>query len=202
MTMEGGTGLAQPEQTDGDDPLLTAKIALAHLRELPDYYTRLASMESEGEEHLRAVVARLGGRRPAARAPKVVPAVSSLLTAVELYQEPRPLLVGERTNTNGSRKFKQLLEKEDWHGLVEMAQEQEREGVHVLDVCVDYVGHDGAVDMDEIASRFATQASVPLVFDSTESPVMEAGLQWFGGRAILNSANLEEARARAPASTG
>ena len=73
-----------------------------------------------------------------------------------------------------------------------MATEQIREGAHVLDVCVDYVGRDGAADMDEIARRFATQASVPLVLDSTEPPVMEAALQHIGGRAILNSANLED----------
>src|SRR5206468_11927760 len=79
-----------------------------------------------------------------------------------------------------------------WDTCVQMAREQEKEGAHVLDVCVDYVGRDGAIDMDEIASRFATQATVPLVLDSTESPVLEAGLQWVGGRAILNSANLED----------
>ena len=80
----------------------------------------------------------------------------------------------------------------DWDTCTKMANEQVREGAHVLDVCVDYVGRDGAVDMDEIAKRFATQASVPLVLDSTETPVLEAGLQHIGGRAILNSANLED----------
>ena len=73
-----------------------------------------------------------------------------------------------------------------------MAREQVKEGAHVLDVCVDYVGRDGTLDMDEIAGRFATQASLPLVFDSTEPQVLEAGLQHHGGKAILNSANLEE----------
>jgi 5-methyltetrahydrofolate--homocysteine methyltransferase len=80
----------------------------------------------------------------------------------------------------------------DWETCTQMAKDQVREGAHILDVCVDYVGRDGAGDMHEIASRFATQASVPLVLDSTEPPVMEAGLQWVGGRAILNSANLED----------
>ena len=80
----------------------------------------------------------------------------------------------------------------DWDTCTKMANDQVREGAHVLDVCVDYVGRDGAVDMDEIAKRFATQASVPLVLDSTETPVLEAGLQHIGGRAILNSANLED----------
>ena len=79
-------------------------------------------------EHLKAVIDRVGGKKPAPRSPKYTPAVSSLFAAVDLKQVPRPLIIGERTNTNGSRKFKQLLEKEDWHGLVEMGQEQEREG--------------------------------------------------------------------------
>src|SRR5258708_7165604 len=73
-----------------------------------------------------------------------------------------------------------------------MAKDQGREAAHVLDVCVDYVGRDGTADMIEIASRFGTQSSVPLVLDSTEPPVLEAGLQRLGGRAILNSANLED----------
>src|SRR5205085_314862 len=91
-----------------------------------------------------------------------------------------------------SKKFREAMLEADWDTCVQMARGQEKEGAHVLDVCVDYVGRNGAIDMDEIASRFCTQATVPLVLDSTESPVMEAGLQWLGGRAILNSANLED----------
>ena len=83
----------------------------------------------------------------------------------------------------------------DWDACVKMARDQEREGAHVLDVCVDYVGRDGTVDMDEVASRFATQVTVPLVLDSTEPQVIEAGLQRLGGKAILNSANLEDGEA-------
>ena len=102
------------------------------------------------------------------------------------------LIIGERTNANGSKAFRDAMLAGDWDTCTKMANEQVREGAHVLDVCVDYVGRDGAVDMDEIAKRFATQASVPLVMDSTESQVLEAGLQHIGGRAILNSANLED----------
>jgi 5-methyltetrahydrofolate--homocysteine methyltransferase len=145
-------------------------------------------------EHLKAIIARIGGKKPAARAPKVVPAASSLFSAVELQQEPRPLLVGERTNTNGSRKFKQLLEKDDWHGLVEMAREQEREGVHVLDVCVDYVGRDGVRDMREVIKRYNEVLTKPIMLDSTEVPVIEAGLKLCSGKAIINSINLEDGR--------
>ncbi|HEX3149852.1 MAG TPA: methionine synthase [Gemmataceae bacterium] len=144
--------------------------------------------------HLKAVCDRLGGRRPAARAPKYIAAVSSLQSAQELNVEPRPLLVGERTNTNGSRKFKQLLEKDDWHGLVEMAKEQEREGVHVLDVCVDYVGRDGVRDMIEVIRRYNEVLTKPIMLDSTEVPVIEAGLKLCSGKAIINSINLEDGR--------
>jgi len=145
-------------------------------------------------EHLRTVVERIGGRRPRPRSAKVVPAVTSLFNAVELHQEPRPLLVGERTNTNGSRKFKQLLEKEDWHGLVEMAQEQEREGAHVLDVCVDYVGRDGVRDMQHVIRRYNAVLTRPLMLDSTEVPVIEAALRLCSGKTIINSINLEDGR--------
>src|SRR5581483_4720210 len=145
-------------------------------------------------EHLKAVIDRIGGRKPAARSPRVVPAVSSLFSAVDLHQEPRPLLVGERTNTNGSRKFKQLLEKDDWHGLVEMAKEQEREGVHVLDVCVDYVGRDGVRDMKEVIKRYNEVLTKPIMLDSTEVPVIEAGLKLCSGKALINSINLEDGR--------
>src|SRR5262245_55898199 len=93
-------------------------------------------------EHLKMVVDRVGGKKAGPRSLTIVPAVSSLFVSVELHQDPRPLIIGERTNTNGSRKFKQLLEKEDWQGLVDMGQEQEREGAHVIDVCTAYVGRD------------------------------------------------------------
>ncbi len=145
-------------------------------------------------EHLKAVVDRVGGKRPAARAVEPLAMVSSLQTSQELVVDQKPLLVGERTNTNGSRKFKQLLEKEDWHGLVEMAQEQEREGVHLLDVCVDYVGRDGVRDMKEVIKRYNAVLSKPMMLDSTETPVIEAALKLCSGKTILNSINLEDGR--------
>ncbi|HXD87185.1 MAG TPA: methionine synthase [Urbifossiella sp.] len=144
--------------------------------------------------HLKAVCDRLHGRRASPRSPSFVPAVSSLLSAQELNVDQKPLLVGERTNTNGSRKFKQLLEKEDWHGLVHMAQEQEREGVHILDVCVDYVGRDGVRDMQETIKRYNAVLTKPLMLDSTEVPVIEAALKLCSGKTIINSINLEDGR--------
>jgi 5-methyltetrahydrofolate--homocysteine methyltransferase len=145
-------------------------------------------------EHLRAVVARVGGKKAGERSPTVVPAVSSLFTNSDLHQDPRPLIIGERTNTNGSRKFKQLLEKEDWHGLVEMGQEQEREGAHVIDVCTAYVGRDEVRDMTEVLRRFNAVVTKPLMIDSTEVPVIEASLKLMSGKPIINSVNLEEGR--------
>jgi 5-methyltetrahydrofolate--homocysteine methyltransferase len=114
---------------------------------------------------------------------------------VPFHQETSFLIIGERTNANGSKRFREALLDGDWDTTVTMAKDQVKEGAHVLDVCVDYVGRDGTTDMDEVASRYATQSSVPLVLDSTEPQVMEAGLQWLGGRAILNSANLEDGEA-------
>ncbi len=142
--------------------------------------------------HLRRVVETIGTRAPLERHPVHEPGCASIYSHVPFHQETSFLVVGERTNTNGSKKFRESMLAEDWETCVQMAREQVREGSHVLDVCVDYVGRDGSNDMDEIASRFATQASIPLVFDSTEPQVLEAGLQHFGGKAILNSANLED----------
>jgi len=144
--------------------------------------------------HLKAVCDRLHGRKVSPRSPKFIPAVSSLQGWQELVVDQKPLLVGERTNTNGSRKFKQLLEKEDWHGLVHMAQEQEREGVHILDVCVDYVGRDGVRDMKETIKRYNAVLTKPLMLDSTEVPVIEAALKLCSGKTIINSINLEDGR--------
>jgi 5-methyltetrahydrofolate--homocysteine methyltransferase len=120
------------------------------------------------------------------------PSVSSIYSPVALHQDLSFLMIGERTNANGSRKFREAMLEGDYDTCTAMATQQVKEGAHVLDVCVDYVGRDGTADMDEIAGRFATQANAPLVLDSTEPEVIEAGLQWIGGRAILNSANLED----------
>ncbi len=120
---------------------------------------------------------------------------TSIYSMVPFHQDTSFMIIGERTNANGSKKFREAMLDADWDTTVAMAKDQVKEGAHVLDVCVDYVGRDGAVDMDEIASRFATQANAPIMIDSTEPKVIEAALQWIGGRAILNSANLEDGEA-------
>ena len=146
-------------------------------------------------EHLRQLAAVAKDLTPARREPRPEPGAASMFNAVPFHQDASFLIIGERTNANGSKKFRELMLAGDWDACVKMARDQEREGAHVLDVCVDYVGRDGTVDMDEIVSRFATQVTVPLVLDSTEPPVVEAGLQRLGGKAILNSANLEDGEA-------
>ena len=145
--------------------------------------------------HLQAVVDRCAGLTPAKRQVVEEPGAASIYTAVPFRQETSFLIIGERTNANGSRAFRDAMLAQDWDGCDRIARDQIKEGAHVIDVCVDYVGRDGRADMDELAQRFATTATVPLVLDSTEPPVMEAGLQWLGGRAILNSANLEDGEA-------
>ena len=142
--------------------------------------------------HLRAVVDRCRNLTPAARAARPDPGCASLYSHVPYDQSPSFLVVGERTNANGSRRFRDAMLARDWETTVVMAKEQVKEGAHVLDVCVDFVGEDGAAAMDEVASRLCTQATLPLMLDSTEPAVVEAGLQWIGGKAILNSVNLED----------
>ncbi|HEY8525589.1 MAG TPA: methionine synthase [Acidimicrobiales bacterium] len=143
-------------------------------------------------EHIRQLAAVAKDLTPAPRQPKLEPGATSMFSFVPFRQDASFLIIGERTNANGSKKFRETMLAGDWDGCLRIAREQEREGAHVLDLCVDYVGRDGTKDMDELASRFATQVTVPLVLDSTEPQVIEAGLQRLGGRAILNSANLED----------
>jgi 5-methyltetrahydrofolate--homocysteine methyltransferase len=142
--------------------------------------------------HLRAVVDRLGTRAPVPRHIEYEPACASIYSPVTFHQDTAYLAIGERMNANSSKKFRNAMIDGDWDTCVQLAREQVKEGAHVLDLCVDYVGRDGRGDMAEIASRVATQAGLPLVLDSTEPQVLEAGLQHIGGKPVLNSANLEE----------
>jgi 5-methyltetrahydrofolate--homocysteine methyltransferase len=143
-------------------------------------------------EHLAAVVRACADLEPARREPRYEPGAASLYSFVPFEQESSVLLVGERTNANGSKRFREAMLAKDWETTVAMARDQAREGAHLLDVCVDYTGADGVADMTELASRLATQSSVPLMIDSTEPAVVEAALGFIGGRPVLNSVNLEE----------
>ncbi|QOJ02081.1 MAG: methionine synthase [Planctomycetia bacterium] len=142
--------------------------------------------------HLAAVVEAVHGLKPAPRKPLHQPSVSSIYQAVTLRQDNSFLIVGERSNTNGSKKFRELLLAGDLDGLVDVGREQVKEGAHVLDVCVDYVGRDGVPDMDKLIARYAQDVTVPLMLDSTEWQVLEAGLKRAGGKCIVNSVNLED----------
>ncbi len=143
-------------------------------------------------EHLRKVVEVCANLEPATPKVEFEPSVSSLYSSASLKQENAYFAIGERTNANGSKKFREAMLSKDWETCVLMAKDQVKEGSHAIDVCVDYTGADGVGDMNQIASRFATQSSLPIVLDSTEPPVIEAGLQWLGGKPILNSVNLED----------
>src|SRR2546421_9883684 len=146
--------------------------------------------------HLKLVVEAMQGVTPKARDAKLVPAAPSIDFQQPYVQDASFLIVGERVNASGSKKMRDLLNGEDWDGLVSLAREQEREGAHVLDVNVDFVGRDGEKDMHELASRLVTNVKIPLMFDSTEWQKMEAGLQHAGGKCILNSTNFEDGEPR------
>ena len=143
-------------------------------------------------EHLRHVVDRVRGRELAPRTPVVEPAAASLYSAVPFRQDAGVLMIGERTNTNGSKAFREALLAADWEKVVDIGREAVREGAHLIDLCVDYVGRDGAIDMRDAASRLATASTLPIVLDSTEPQVIEAGLECLGGRAVINSVNFED----------
>jgi len=150
-------------------------------------------------EHLRALDAMLrdvaeDGFRPAPkrREPVHVPQAASLFSPVPYRQENAYLAIGERCNANGSRRFRELQEKGDWDGCVAMAREQTREGAHTIDLCTAFVGRDEKKEMLEAASRMRGQVDAPIVFDSTELPVLEAALELYGGKAIVNSINFED----------
>jgi 5-methyltetrahydrofolate--homocysteine methyltransferase len=148
------------------------------------------------KEHIRQLAAAVGNLAPKHRDIDFIPSASSLYQAVPLHIDPPPVLVGERTNANGSKQFRDLLAKEDWEGIVAMGRGAAREGAHMVDVCAAYVGRDEARDMREIITRFNTQVTLPLVIDSTEAPVIEEALQLIAGKAVINSINMEDGEER------
>lgn len=142
--------------------------------------------------HLSAVVNKVSGKKILVRTPDLDPGASSLYQYVPFRQDKTYLAIGERTNANGSRAFRDALLAEDWEKCVEIARDQIRDGAHMLDLSVDYVGRDGATDMSQLASRFATSSTLPIVLDSTEPAVLKAGLEHLGGRCVINSVNYED----------
>ncbi len=147
-------------------------------------------------EHIARLSDLAGRGRPAPRAIDWTPSAASIYSSVPMHVEPAPVIIGERCNTNGSKKFRELLLQEDWDSCVSMAKEQIKEGAHMLDLCVAYVGRDEVRDMHEVITRMNTSITVPLVIDSTEYPVIEEALKHYAGRAIVNSINLEDGEER------
>jgi 5-methyltetrahydrofolate--homocysteine methyltransferase len=174
-------------------PLTPVELADAH-----DVFTREHGLALVGgccgttPTHLRMVVERVRGRELTPRRPHPEPGSASLYQSVAFRQDTSYLAVGERTNANGSRVFRDAMLEGRFEDCVEVAREATRDGSHLLDLCVDYVGRDGVVDMREVASRFATASTLPLMLDSTEPQVIEAGLECLGGRSIINSVNFED----------
>jgi 5-methyltetrahydrofolate--homocysteine methyltransferase len=174
-------------------PLTPGELADAHETFVSEYGVSLVGgCCGTTPEHLRQVVDRVRGKTPAPREPRPEPGAASLYQTVPFRQDASYLAIGERTNANGSKKFRTAMLEGRWDDCVEMAREQIREGAHLLDLCVDYVGRDGVADMSELAGRFATASTLPIVLDSTEPAVIQAGLEKLGGRAIINSVNYED----------
>ena len=188
-----------PELRDGQPfyPLGPDELAEAHKRFVGEFGLNVVGgCCGTTPEHIRQVVEAVGGQAPVPREPAHEPSLASLYQAVPLDQDITYLTVGERCNANGSRRFRDLMLEGDVDGMVGIAKEQIREGAHVLDVCVDYVGRDGVPDMERLLDRLAQQSTVPVMLDSTQADVIEAGLERLGGRAIVNSINLEDGEAR------
>lgn len=177
---------------------LTPKELAAHLK---DFVTRFGVNIVGGccgttPEHLRAVVETLKQVTPLARSITPQPSASSIYIQVPFKQEPAPLIVGERTNANGSKKFRDLLALEDYDALTAMGRDEVNEGAHMIDLCTAYVGRDEIKDMTECMKRMTLQVRLPIMIDSTEAPVLEEALKLSGGRCVINSINLEDGEER------
>ncbi|MGD9787719.1 MAG: methionine synthase [Sulfuricellaceae bacterium] len=194
-----------PMLVDGktEYPLIPAELADWHRRFVEeDGVNLIGGCCGTTPAHIAAVRKMLDARAnqaPVARKPEWEPAVSSLYSAVALRQENAVFAIGERSNANGSKKFRDLLAEENWDALVGIGREQVKEGSHALDVCVAYVGRPEASDMAELVSRYRGQISVPLMIDSTEVPVIESALKLIGGKSIINSINFEDGEEKAAA---
>ncbi|WP_433873361.1 methionine synthase [Saccharopolyspora sp. CA-218241] len=174
-------------------PLQPAELAEALVGFVHDFGARLVGgCCGTTNDHVRAVAEAVSGLTPAARTPEVIPAVSSMYQSVPFEQDASILNVGERTNTNGSKAFREAMLDGRYEDCIEIAKGQTREGAHMLDLCVDYVGRDGVQDMRELAGRLATASTLPVMVDSTEADVIQAGLEHLGGRCAVNSVNYED----------
>ena len=199
ISVQPNAGL--PELVDGQTsyPLKPEDLAMWHERFLKDDRVNLlGGCCGTTPAHIAATDAmlrRIGGAKlrptPIQRIVHWMPSVASLYSQVPLRQENAFLSIGERCNANGSKKFRECQERQDWDGAVAIGREQVKEGSHTLDVCTAFVGRDEVKDMTNLVSRMRGSVNAPLVIDSTELPVIEAALKLYGGKAIINSINFE-----------
>ncbi|MAE77600.1 MAG: methionine synthase [Planctomycetes bacterium] len=189
-----------PRNVDGKTvyDLAPAELASFHRRFVEEYgVTAVGGCCGTTPAHITATAEAVAGLVPRSRPGHFEAHLASLYGAVPLDQDPGPLIIGERTNANGSKKFREMLLEEDWNGLVEIGKDEAKEGAHAIDVCTAYVGRDEVHDMGEVLSRVVTQVPVPVVIDSTQLDVLEASLKLIGGRPIINSINLEDGEGKA-----
>jgi 5-methyltetrahydrofolate--homocysteine methyltransferase len=143
-------------------------------------------------QHIRALVDRVTWKTPKLATGSQPTSLASLFNTVPLMQSPAPLLIGERANATGSKAFRELLLAENYEGTLSVGQQQVRAGAHVLDVSVGFAGRDETKDMNEVMSRYAQKIALPLMPDSTQTDALETALKQIGGKAIINSVNLED----------
>ena len=193
LSVMPNAGLPELGPTGATYPLTPDELAAALSAFVREYGTRLVGgCCGTTPEHLRQVVEAVREVEPVRRKVRTEAAASSLYQSVPFRQDAGVLMIGERTNANGSKAFREAMLEGRWDDCVAIARSQIRDGSHMLDVCIDYVGRDGTGDMREIAGRFATASTLPLMLDSTEPPVIEAGLEMLGGRCVVNSVNYED----------
>ena len=174
-------------------PLTPTELASSLKQFIADYRVNLiGGCCGTTPAHMKEVVKQIHGTENSNRSIAREIGASSLYQFVGFKQDNTYLAIGERANANGSKAFKEALLKEDWQSCVEIGRDQIRDGAHMLDLSVDYVGRDGVADMKELAFRFATTSTLPIVLDSTEPAVLKAGLEQLGGRSVINSVNFED----------
>ncbi|WP_116114002.1 methionine synthase [Austwickia chelonae] len=193
LSVMPNAGLPELTKDGARYPLTPDELAESHRRFVTDYGVAIVGgCCGSTPAHMAAVVDAVSGMDVPVRQIAREPSVASLYTAVPLHQDASFLSIGERTNANGSKAFREAMLDGRWDDCLDIAREQIRDGAHLLDVCVDYVGRDGRDDMSLLAFRLATTSTLPLVLDSTEPGVVQAGLERIGGRAVINSVNYED----------
>ena len=193
LSVMPNAGLPRLGPKGAEYPLTADELAEALSTFVRDYGLRLVGgCCGTTPEHVRAVSEAVRELAPVPRTPRPEPGLSSLYASVPFRQDTSVLMIGERTNANGSKKFRDAMLAQDWEACVGIARDQTREGAHIIDLCIDYVGRDGAADMAELAGRLATASTLPVMLDSTEPEVIRAGLERLGGRCIVNSVNYED----------